>query len=48
MSRNFVLAFFEDGGRLSLLKWVAKRGIMNAKSGLSVLTVKRQQTDVLK
>lgn len=48
MSRNSVLAFFEGGGRLSLLKRVAKRGIMNTKSGLSVLTAKRRQQDVLK
>ena len=33
---------------MSLLKWVEERGIMNTKSGFSVLTAKKQQTDVLK
>ena len=46
--KKFRSCIFEGGGRLSLLKRVAKRGIMNTKSDSSVLTAKRQQTDGLK
>ena len=42
--KKFRSCIFEGGGRLSLLKPVAKSGIMNTKSGF----LKRQQTDVLK
>ncbi len=46
--KKFRSCIFEGGGRLSLLKPVEKRGIMNTKSDSSVLTAKRQQTDGLK
>ena len=46
--KKFRSCIFEGVGRLSLLKPVAKRGIMNTKSDSSVLTAKRQQTDGLK
>ena len=46
--KKFRSCIFEGGGRLSLLKPAAKSGIMNTKSDSFVLTVKRQQTDVLK
>ena len=46
--KKFRSCIFEGGGRLSLLKPVAKSGIMNTKSGFSVLTAKKQQTDGLK